>query len=267
MTPFPYHPLHDVCLMFVYSHTFDGRNVGPIQHLLPRDYVQLHVRAFEEKMTTLSPSIKALQPPGHLYLRRRSPSSLVLSSCGKNIASTEVLAPVTSAGADATAGSWKMIVLTGPTQIAVPAPAPVTDPTYPGGTRDNQDGAGHPDRRATPVHHLLECGRRATLERGSTRAGGPRRPSTSSKPKRHLSLHPIRPTPSNYPNYPFSNPPYAARAYSYVSVAQYEALKDAWYYKFLYNRPSPSKVDTTIQALLAGDRAPPTRRKMRSSQR
>ena len=28
MTPFPYHPLHDVCLMFIYSRTFDGRNVG-----------------------------------------------------------------------------------------------------------------------------------------------------------------------------------------------------------------------------------------------
>jgi hypothetical protein len=28
MTPFPWHPLHDVCLMFLYDRTFDGRNVG-----------------------------------------------------------------------------------------------------------------------------------------------------------------------------------------------------------------------------------------------
>ena len=38
------------------------------------------------------------------------------------------------------------------------------------------------------------------------------------------------------PNFPFANPPYAARAYSYVAVAQFEALKAAWYYKYLYNR-------------------------------
>ena len=52
------------------------------------------------------------------------------------------------------------------------------------------------------------------------------------------------------PQFPFGNPPYAARAYSYVSVAQYEALKAAWYYKYLYNRPAPSKVDSDIQALM-----------------
>jgi hypothetical protein len=33
-------------------------------------------------------------------------------------------------------------------------------------------------------------------------------------------------------------------------VAQFEALKVAWYYKFLYNRPAPSAVDTGIQALM-----------------
>ena len=52
------------------------------------------------------------------------------------------------------------------------------------------------------------------------------------------------------PAFPFSNPPYAARAYSYVSVAQYEALKAAWHYKYLYSRPAPSTVDAGVRALL-----------------
>lgn len=38
--------------------------------------------------------------------------------------------PLAAATNDSDAGSWKMIVLSGPTQIAVPAPAPVTDPGY-----------------------------------------------------------------------------------------------------------------------------------------
>jgi hypothetical protein len=35
-----------------------------------------------------------------------------------------------------------------------------------------------------------------------------------------------------------------------VSVAQYEALKAAWHYKYLYNRPSPYQVDNAIKALM-----------------
>ena len=52
------------------------------------------------------------------------------------------------------------------------------------------------------------------------------------------------------PQFPFGNPPYAARAYSYVSVAQFDALKAAWHFKYLYNRPSPSDVDGGVRALL-----------------
>ncbi len=56
--------------------------------------------------------------------------------------------------------------------------------------------------------------------------------------------------PFSDPQFPFGNPPYAARAYSYVTVAQFDALKAAWYYKYLYNRPSPSKVDSSVKALV-----------------
>ena len=56
--------------------------------------------------------------------------------------------------------------------------------------------------------------------------------------------------PFAYPLFPFANPPYAARAYAYVSAAQYDALVAAWYYKKLYNRPAPYKTDAAIQAKL-----------------
>ncbi|HEY3403982.1 MAG TPA: phosphatase PAP2 family protein [Ohtaekwangia sp.] len=47
------------------------------------------------------------------------------------------------------------------------------------------------------------------------------------------------------PNFPFANPPYASRSYAYVSVAQYEALKAAWHYMYVYERPSPFKVQNS----------------------
>jgi PAP2 superfamily len=46
--------------------------------------------------------------------------------------------------------------------------------------------------------------------------------------------------------FPFSNPPYAARAYSYVSVAQYDALVMAMALKAKYARKSPNAVDASI---------------------
>src|SRR4030095_7250112 len=55
------------------------------------------------------------------------------------------------------------------------------------------------------------------------------------------------------PLFPCASPPSAARAYSYVALAQFEALKAAWAYKFQYNRPSPSRVDPGVQALLPAD--------------
>src|SRR5206468_6611112 len=52
------------------------------------------------------------------------------------------------------------------------------------------------------------------------------------------------------PAFPFANPVYAARAYSYVSAAQYDALKAAWYWKFQYNRKSPARNDNGVSALM-----------------
>jgi hypothetical protein len=56
--------------------------------------------------------------------------------------------------------------------------------------------------------------------------------------------------PLAYPLFPFSNPPYAARAYAYVSAAQYDALVQAWKFKKQFNRPAPYKTDPAIQALV-----------------
>ena len=55
--------------------------------------------------------------------------------------------------------------------------------------------------------------------------------------------------PFAYPQFPFSNPPYAGRAYGYVSAAQYDALIACWFYKTKYNRAAPYKVDSSVQAI------------------
>lgn len=51
------------------------------------------------------------------------------------------------------------------------------------------------------------------------------------------------------PNKPFTNPPFAARVYALLSVAQHDALIAAWHFKFLHNRPAPAKTNSAIRLL------------------
>jgi hypothetical protein len=72
-------------------------------------------------------------------------------------------------------------------------------------------------------------------------------------PQDSAGVYPI-PSAANpfaYPQFPFSNPPYAARAYAYVSVAQYDALVAAYKLKMQYRRPAPYKVDASITPSVA----------------
>ena len=62
--------------------------------------------------------------------------------------------------------------------------------------------------------------------------------------------------PFNYPEFPFSNPPYAARAYAYVSAAQYDALIAAWHFKNVYKRTAPYKNDSGVKALIPASELP-----------
>lgn len=170
-------------------------------------------------------------------------------SCNKEIDITEELAPLTPAASDDDAGTWHMIVLTSPAQFAVAAPAAVSTPQYQAELGAIKDLQGK-----------LTTSQRDAIEFWS--AGGVLRWNQMLRKLVARYNLPPAPKPDNTypapdaenpfadPNFPFANPPYAARAYSYVSVAQYEALKAAWHYKYLYNRQSPYKNDNSIKSLM-----------------
>jgi hypothetical protein len=170
-------------------------------------------------------------------------------SCMRTPAPSETLPPVTPASTDANAASWSMIVLSGPTQISVPAPLPTTDPTYVSELASIKSGqAKLTQAQKAAIKEWSGSGVlrwNEILRELTARADLPPAPSSNG-------TYPV-PDPNNPfadPSFPFGNPPYAVRAFSYVSVAQYEALKVAWYYKYQYNRPSPYQVDNTIQSLM-----------------
>jgi hypothetical protein len=178
-----------------------------------------------------------------------STAALPLVSCDKTVQPTEIYAPVEPTNLDTDAATWRMIVLAGPDQIAVPEPTAITSAVYLGeiaAVKAAQANATSAQQRAVAYWAGGGVLRWNEIERELVARFNlppiPRADGTYPIPDAE--------NPFGQPEFPFSNPPYAARAYSYVSVAQYEALKAAWYWKFRYGRPSPAKVDAAISTLV-----------------
>jgi len=172
-----------------------------------------------------------------------------LFGCDNSITSSEGLPPLQAASLDSGAGSWSMILLSGPTQFAVAAPAAETSAAYRAELANIKSAqANLTDAQRRSIEYWSGGGVlrwNQILRELVARFNLPPAP-------RPDGTYPV-PDPENPfadPQFPFANPPYAARAYSYVTVAQYEALKTAWYWKYQYRRPSPARVDSGIAALM-----------------
>jgi membrane-associated phospholipid phosphatase len=178
--------------------------------------------------------------------------ALVAASCGSDLTSPDPV-PVSRTALDATAGTWRTIVLASADQVPVAPPADAASGAYRAEIAEvvaaqrslNDDqrdrvaywGAGGVTRWNEVMREMVA---RFNLP------PAPRADGTYPVPDAA--------NPFSDPQFPFANPPYAARAYSYFSVGQYEALKAAWHYKFLYRRAAPSRVDSAVNALIpAGD--------------
>jgi len=154
-----------------------------------------------------------------------------------------------AAGIDAGAGSWRMIVLTGPTQFAVAAPGSTTGLDYQAELNAIKSAQG---RLTADQRKAIDYwSRGGVLRWNEILIGLVARYNLPPVPNADNSYPvPDANNPFADPQFPFANPPYAARAYSYVTVAQFDALKAAWYYKYLYNRPAPWRVDSNIKPLM-----------------
>ncbi|HTR30397.1 MAG TPA: phosphatase PAP2 family protein [Puia sp.] len=189
----------------------------------------------------------------HLYVLCFSGSLLTtaLFSCNKSVPDVSSnLSALNPTNEDLNAGTWKPVLLSRPDTFAVAAPAATSSPAY---AADLNTIKGY--------QHSLTGDQRAQIKYWS--AGGVLRWNEIMRglvAKYNLPPYQLAngtyPIPSStnpfaYPLFPFSNPPYAARAYAYVSAAQYDALVACWHYKTLYNRPAPYTVDSSVQALAA----------------
>jgi hypothetical protein len=171
-------------------------------------------------------------------------------ACSKSISGrTDNLPPLNPAKTDIDAGTWKPILLTSANEFAVAAPAATNTPDYIAQINEiktwQQDLTSHEKAivqywTAGAVLRWNEILRELVAKHNLPPYQNP----DGSYPAPNAG------NPLAYPQFPFANPPYAGRAYAYVSAAQYDALVAAWHYKKLYNRPAPYKVDASIQVMV-----------------
>ena len=175
---------------------------------------------------------------------------LCLAACKKDIVDRSAKYPaLTPANEDLNADTWKTVLVTDPTVFTVNAPDATNSPAY---VADLNEIKGY--------QRYLSSDQLAIIKYWS--AGAVLR---WNEILRYLvakhNLPPYQnqdgsyPAPSSanpfaYPQFPFSNPPYAARAYAYVSAAQYDALVTAYHFKKLYNRSAPYVNDANVRALI-----------------
>ena len=55
--------------------------------------------------------------------------------------------------------------------------------------------------------------------------------------------------PCNFPKFPSASPPYTARMFAYLSVAQYDALVVGWHYKFKFQRMGAYSYESKVKIL------------------
>jgi membrane-associated phospholipid phosphatase len=174
---------------------------------------------------------------------------LFAAGCDKSVHPTEALPPLSASSVDVDAGGWRMILLTGPTQFTVAAPTPANSAAYVA----ELDAIKKAQSNLTSVQResIAYWSGGGVLRWNQIVRGLVARFNLPPAPAADGSYPvPDAENPFADPNFPFANPAYAARAYSYVSAAQADALKSAWYWKYQYNRPSPSKIDNGIATLM-----------------
>ncbi len=171
-------------------------------------------------------------------------------SCNKDVEGRTDNTPALSpANMDLNAGTWRPVLLTGPAEFAVPAPVATTSPEYV--AQINELKTWQADLTSAEKANVKYWSAGAVLrwneilrELVAKHNLPPYQNADGTYPI------PSAANPLAYPQFPFANPPYAARAYAYVAAAQYDALVAAWHYKNVYNRPAPYKVDANLNVLI-----------------
>ena len=176
--------------------------------------------------------------------------AFIAASCSKEINEQNLSYPlINPTRIDANAGTWKPILLTTANEFGCATPIATTSPDYV--VQLNEIKSFQSEITADERRLVNYWGSGAVLRWNEIMRELVARHNVP--PYQNADgTYPI-PSANNplaYPTFPFATPPYAARAYAYLSAAQYDACIAAYFYKQQFNRPAPFTVDASVQTLL-----------------
>jgi hypothetical protein len=162
------------------------------------------------------------------------------------------LTPVTN---DDLAGTWRPILLSAPDEFSLDAPVATSNAAF---TREINEIKSYQAAITDEQKAIIKYWSAGSVLRWNeimrtlvTKHNLPPYQNADGTYPTPSAANPFASTP-----FPFSNPPYAARAYAYVSAAQYDALVATWHYKKLYNRVAPYVADNTLNVLVSKSSLP-----------
>lgn len=179
----------------------------------------------------------------------------LLISCEKELPVHANFSAYSFSGLDDKGGTWSPILLSGPDQIVIPNPQEVNSAAYQEeltALRSKTANLSGSQKEAVKywTNNPIVRWNEIALEMAAKYniIPGPNADGTYSIPDPE--------NPGKYPQFPFAHPPYASRAFAYLSVAQFDGLISAWHYKFLYNRKAPYLVDNSIHTAYDANQLP-----------
>ena len=170
---------------------------------------------------------------------------MVLTSCEKDLPTHLSYETYTFSSTDEDGGTWQPVLLTSAEDISIPEPTAITSSEY---LQELEEMKSEMSKMSDDDKEAIKYWTDNAAIRWNEIAleliakyniiPGPNADGTYTLPNPN--------TPEGPPAFPFAHPPYAVRALSYLSVAQFDGLITAWHYKYRYNRPAPFQQDNNI---------------------
>ncbi len=170
--------------------------------------------------------------------------SVSINACDKTIDVAELDA-YTPASLDENGGTWKPILVVSGTDITVAAPTATTSTEYLAEIAALKTASNGATAEQKTAVKYWSAGATIRWNEIARDLAAQYNIPPNNNPDGTYPV-PDAANPLAYPRFPFCNPPYAARAFALLSVAQYDALIATYKYKTQFKRAAPYKNDASI---------------------
>ncbi len=169
---------------------------------------------------------------------------LTQNACNKTI-DVEELVAYTPANLDENGGNWKPTLVVSGTDITVATPSATTSAEYLAEIAALKTAANGATAEQKTAVKYWSAGATIRWNEIARDLAAQYNIAPNNNPDGTYPV-PDAANPLAYPRFPFCNPPYAARAFALLSIAQYDALVATYKYKAQFKRAAPYKIDASI---------------------